>query len=133
MRLAAGLLVLALSFEARCGIVSPGWGDELTGRWGGTHIALWLGESGGTVEYDCAHGTIAPLWVDGSGRFDVSGTYVREHGGPERPGEALEPVPARYVGRVSGHSMVLRVFVGSETLGPFELGRERPPQLYECL
>jgi hypothetical protein len=58
---------------------------------------------------------------------------VREHGGPVRVGEVPDSVPARYVGRVDGDRMTLRVLVGRDTLGPFELRRGAEPQLFKCL
>jgi hypothetical protein len=106
----------------------------VTGRWGGTHVALTLSESGGTIEYDCAHGGIrAPLRPGQDGRFEVDGVHVREHGGPVRVGEVPDSVAARYTGRIAGERMTLRVLVGSDTLGPFELRRGAEPRLFKCL
>lgn len=133
MRLAACLIVLTLAGDARCGMVAPGADDPVTGEWGGTHVALSLTDSGGTVEYDCAHGTLGPLHTDRRGHFDVVGVHVREHGGPVRVGETVDSAPARYVGQVSGGAMTLRVLVGPDTLGPFALGRGRQAQLFKCL
>jgi hypothetical protein len=42
-------------------------------------------------------------------------------------------VPARYAGHVRGDRMTLRVLVGADTLGPFELRRDAEPQLFKCL
>ena len=57
--------------------------------WGGTGIQLTVNDATATVEFDCAHGTIdQPLLIDQDGRFDIPGTFVREHGGPIQEGEA---------------------------------------------
>jgi hypothetical protein len=58
---------------------------------------------------------------------------VREHGGPIRVGEVPDSLPARYAGHVRGDRMTLRVLVGADTLGPFELRRGAEPQLFKCL
>jgi hypothetical protein len=111
-------------------------GAAVTGRWGGDHVALELTSTGGTIEYDCAHGGLTqPVRRQSRGEFDVTGVHVREHGGPIREGERPDSVPARYVGRLSGDRMTLRVYVGPrpDTLGPFELRRGAEPRLFKCL
>ena len=80
------------------------------GVWGGDHISLHVTESGATVEYDCAHGTIdQPLTLDSQGRFEVKGTHTRERGGPVRRDDKPDSHPARYTGRVEGQTMTLTV------------------------
>lgn len=106
----------------------------LAGRWGGAHAALLLSPSGGSIEYDCAHGTLdAPPAPDARGAFRVAGRHVPEHGGPERAGERLPSQPALYQGRVDGDRMRLQVQVGSDLLGPFLLRRDVDAQLLKCL
>lgn len=110
--------------------------DDLSvlGVWNGLHASLALADSGGTIEYDCAHGRIrAALQLDAQGRFDALGVHFREHGGPVREGEVPDSAAARYVGQVRGSEMSLRVFVGSDTLGPFTLRRGANQQLTKCL
>ena len=106
----------------------------LTGDWGGTHVGLHLTPSGGTLEYDCAHGTIGPIVVDGSGRFTAEGTHTAEHGGPVREGEVLPSSPVRYSGSIAGDRMILegRLDNGVE-LGSFELRRGAEPRILRCL
>jgi hypothetical protein len=109
-------------------------GSPITGPWGGVHVGLMLTETNGTISYDCAHGGLsAPVVPDGVGHFDVGGVHVREHGGPIRVGEIPDSVPARYVGQVRGDRMTLRVVVGPDTLGPFELQLGVAPRLFRCL
>lgn len=106
----------------------------VTGRWGGARADLTLTEAGGTISYDCAHGALhAPVVPDGAGGFDVAGVHVREQGGPVRIGQLPDSLPARYVGRVRGHRMTLRIFIGTDTLGPFELQLGAAAQLVRCL
>lgn len=126
-----GLLIL-------CGCTAggglPSGGAALDGTWGGAHVGLALTSAGGTIRYDCAHGTLeGPVVRDREGRFETIGLHVREHGGPVRAGEVLDPEAARYVGQVTGDRMVLQVLVGSDTLGPFTLQRGAEPRLLRCL
>ncbi len=134
MMMCTGVAVIAAT--SQCTAPSPGVGDGriITGSWGGTHVGLALTESGGTVEYDCAHGGLsAPMVPGAEGRFEVGGVHVREHGGPSRIGEVPDSVAARYIGRIIRDKMTLRVVVGADTLGPFELQRNSPPRLVKCL
>jgi hypothetical protein len=126
---AAGLLASACA--AGVG-VTPG--VPITGPWGGRGVALSLTASGGTVEYDCAHGTIAGALVpDEEGTVHATGMHVREHGGPIRDGEPVDASPALYVGSVRAGVLTLRVIVGTDTLGPVMAERDAPPQLFKCL
>ena len=108
----------------------------VTGPWGGEHVALELTPTGGTIEYDRAHGGLTqPVRPGAQGEFEAAGIHVREHGGPVREGERPDSVTARYVGRVTGEIMTLRVYAGSrpDTLGPFQLRRGGEPRLFKCL
>ena len=111
-------------------------GDALTGMWGGEHVRLELNATGGAVEYDCAHGGLTePARPGPRGDFEARGVHVREHGGPIREGERPDSMPARFVGRVDGDRMTLRVFAGTrpDTLGPFELRRGSDARVFKCL
>ena len=108
----------------------------LTRSWGGDHVVLDLTVAGGAVEYDCAHGgLLEPVKPGSNGRFEAAGVHVREHGGPIREGERVDTLPARFVGRVDGDRMTLRVFAGDrpDTLGPFELRRGEGGRVFKCL
>jgi hypothetical protein len=126
-------------FTAAIGCRAPGPGTSdhtapLTGRWGGDHVLLILTPAGGEVEYDCAHGGISePLRPDRDGRIAAEGVHVREHGGPMREGERPDSVPARYLARVQGDRLTLRVTTGTDTLGPFALQRDVEARLFKCL
>jgi hypothetical protein len=106
------------------------------GAWGGDHVNLLLTATGGTLEYDCAHGTIdQPFFTDSSGRFDLAGTHTREHGGPIRIGEKEDKRPARYTGTTDGRTMTLTVkLTGSnDPLGTFTLTRGQLGRIVKCL
>lgn len=132
------LPLLAALLATACAMSGPGAGlppgTALDGSWGGVHAGLLLSPSGGSIEYDCAHGTLdAAVVPDAGGAFRVAGRHVREHGGPEQAGEQLPSQPASYQGNVDGDRMQLRVRVGADTLGPFILQRGAQAQVFRCL
>ena len=122
---------------AACGPTSPSDATHVPlGWWGGDHVRLTVNEANAIVEFDCAHGTLdQPVVTDRDGRFDVAGTFVREHGGPSRPDEVLDRHPARYVGVMAGNKMTLTTTTTDEpqTLGPFALVQGVYPKLIKCL
>src|SRR5436189_45564 len=76
------------------------------------------------IEFDCAHGDIPIiLTVNARNEFDVSGTFVREHGGPIRVGEMLDSHPAAYLGSITETTMMLTVRLTDtdEAIGAFTL------------
>ena len=128
------MVLLAL---AAAGCATPqGAGRSLAGQWGGHHVGLDVGATGGQVAYDCAAGTIdQPLVAAADGRFGAAGTHTPGHGGPDRIGDVPRSYPARYSGRVSGETMTLLVDVAGlgSRLGPFTLTRGAPANLLRCL
>lgn len=105
------------------------------GSWGGEHISLEVTAQGGQVEYDCAHGTIDQNIVpDGKGHFDVRGTHVREHGGPQRKDENLDSHPAQFTGQLNGNAMTLSVTESDtkELVGTFTLVYGQKPHIVKC-
>jgi hypothetical protein len=106
------------------------------GAWGGDHVGLLLTGTGGTLDYDCAHGTIdQPFVIDSAGRFQLAGTHTREHGGPIRRDEKSQAHLARYTGAVHRDSMTLTVTLtdSNEVLGTFTLTRGRMARIVKCL
>ena len=111
-------------------------GRVALGLWGGDHVNLVLTDTGGALEYDCAHGTIdQPFVVDSSGRFDLAGTHTREHGGPINSDEKADKRPARYTGMTDGQTMTLTVTVASKTVPPgtFKLTRGQAGRILKCV
>ena len=110
-------------------------GQELLGAWAGEHIALELTARGGSVQFDCAHGEIGFAIVpDASGRFDVAGRYIEEHGGPVRQGAVPASISVRYSGRIKDGRMTLAVSRRDTKarLGTFTLVRGQEPSLVKC-
>lgn len=128
------LMLLAAAMLGSCATM-PASGP-LTGSWGGRHVGLVLTEAGGSLDYDCAAGTIAGALTAGpDGRFAGAGTHTPGTGGPERVGEVRPSYPARYSGSVRGDMMMLRVDVPAQgiVIGPYRLRRGAEPQLLRCL
>lgn len=132
LRLTALLLAVAATTpECPAGPAPP-----VTGSWGGEHLLLVASDSGATLEFDCAHGTIAgAIVVKSSGDFTATGTHTREHGGPVREGEAADVHPAAYTGKVRGDEMTIS---GRETdtgldFGTYTVRRGVNARVYKCL
>ena len=105
------------------------------GAWGGEHMSLVLSESGGVADFDCAHGRLdEPIATDADGAFDVSGVYVREHGGPIRQGEREDSHPAGYSGVVKGDTMTVTIVLVDthEAIGTFTLKRGSTGLVVKC-
>ena len=110
-------------------------GLDRSTTWGGEHLELVVSDTGATLQYDCAHGTMSsPPRLDASGRFVVAGTHVLEHGGPIRVGEVEDRRAATYAGQVVGSTMTLtvRVIGVNATLGLFTLRRGDAGRVYRC-
>jgi len=109
--------------------------QSVFGAWGGRHVGLFLTETGGTLDYDCAAGRIdGPLVFDGP-HFTATGSHTPAMGGPDRVGERRPSFPARYSGTIVGNRMSLRVEVPAQGLviGPLTLERGIAPQLMRCV
>lgn len=104
------------------------------GLWGGEHVRMVVSTRGALLEYECASGKIdGRIILDVRGEFNTQGSYVPEHGGPRRDGDAVA-TRARYAGRVSGDTMRLTVRLGhgKKPVGVFTLTRGNDPLLTKC-
>lgn len=104
------------------------------GDWGGLHVAMQVTAAGAELEFDCARATIdEPLRLE-EDRFSVAGSYVREHGGPIREGEAEDRHPARFLGVLRDENLTfsVRLTDAAETIGPFTVVRGSRPRLFKC-
>lgn len=130
-------LVPLVALVTACSVVIAGPGVFIIiGDWGGEHVRMELEESGGTLEYDCAYGTIESGWEIGAdGEFSGTGQHFIEHGGPVQEGEVIPPRPASYSGTVDGDRMDLTVTLtdSAQVVGTFELARGSEGQIVRCL
>ena len=104
--------------------------------WGGMHVRADVEAEGVSFEFDCAHGAAdGPLAPGRDGRFDLTGFFVAERGGPVRAGQEEKRQPARYSGRVKGKTMTLNVTLteSGESIGTFTLKRGEAARLTKCL
>jgi len=135
-QLARWLLILGAVEASACGSSPSSPSPVLTGTWGGTDIALTVADTGSHVEFDCARGEIpGPMTVDVRNQFNLSGTFVREHGGPILAGEVADSHPAVYFGSVTAATMILtvRLVDTSEEMGPFTLSRGSAGRVVKCV
>lgn len=135
MRAAAALATLLLG-AANCPN-DPAVPDRLPdGRWGGAHIGMVVADTGATIEYDCAMGTIAePLRLGADGTFDWRGVHYPGHGGPTRIDEPKDAHPARYTGRATADRLTLTVTPTDGLFPPqtFTLTRGGDARVVRCL
>jgi hypothetical protein len=106
------------------------------GSWGGEQVGLDVTQSGATVEFSCAHGSIeGSLVLDEEGSFTSDGLYFQEHGGPVNEKDVTEPVKARYEGKVTGGSMSLTVvnLDTQEKIGTYSLTFGAAAKITKCL
>ena len=127
-------LLFGLPLLAACAAV-PAAGLPVTGAWGGEHVRLSLTSAGGTLEYDCAMGTmIGRLMTIRNGTFIAKGTHTPSRGGPQIHGQVLPSYRVRYSGSVRGNTMSLQGRVeNGVVLGPFSLRRGAGSNLVRCL
>lgn len=105
------------------------------GLWGGVHIAIEIGATSATIEYDCAHGTIkGPLTFDSRGRFSWSGTHTREGPGPIRLGRLPKSLPAIFFGSIKGDTMTMTVKLmdTNEVVETYTLKRGSQGRVRKC-
>lgn len=105
------------------------------GTWGGGHAVLEISKTGGSIQFDCAHGAIAgEIVVDARGRFRTPGELVREHGGPIRRDEAENREAVVYSGEVRGGKMSLSVerANGGAPIGRYDLELGNPGRVVRC-
>jgi hypothetical protein len=106
------------------------------GTWGGQHVSLTATAKGGTLEYDCAHGTVdAAITLDSTSRFDVRGRHYVERPGPRREGDDESGRPARYAGRVDGDKMEITITLTDtgDPIGTFSLEFGKSRRIRKCL
>jgi len=106
-----------------------------SGSWGGDHIGIVVTDSGATIEYDCAAGTITqPLLLDASGNFDWRGVHYPGHGGPVRVDEPPNAHAARYTGHATTDQLSITLSILDTALAPqtFTLRRGGDARVFKC-
>ena len=112
-------------------------GGVARGVWGGDRVRLEVRDDGAEIEFDCAHGRMGKMTTDAAGKFNVSGVFVWERGGPVSSEDKEESQPARYTGRVEGKRMTLSVFLNDSDEETkhiiYSLTHGAEPNLTKCL
>ncbi len=132
MRALLLLFAMAFGLSGCASLTEP---THLSGQWGGLHISLLLQGGLGTIEYDCASGTIdTVIFPARDGRFTATGTHRPGQGGPVRVGQIFTSHRATYSGTVVKDRMTLSARLeDGTTIGPFTLTRGAPGELLRCL
>ena len=127
--------LVAVPLLALAGCASMGQGPTtLSGQWGGPGIELVLEGGLGTVELDCASGSIDKTIPSAEGPFSAPGTYRTGQSGPIRVGQIFNSQRATYSGTSTKTDMTLLVKLEDGTpLGPFALKPGVPGTIDRCL
>jgi hypothetical protein len=127
-----GLALISLLLVTGCTAFDQG-PMALKGAFGGPHISVDLEGGLGTVQFDCAAGSIDQPIISG-GSFSVPGTYRPGQGGPVRVGQIFVSKRATYSGTATKTTMTMSVTLeDGEVLGPYDLTLGAPAQLTRCL
>lgn len=108
---------------------------KLNGEWGGQGVSMVVTDSGATLDFDCASGSITERIVpDSSGKFSARGLFARQRPGPTREGEENDGQPATYSGVIEGDKLTLTITLvqNNEEIGNFTLGHGKPARIRRC-
>jgi hypothetical protein len=132
-----GAFILAVLLPAVAVTVSADPERVSAGKWGGRGAQLEVTAKGGSIELDCAHGTLdEPLQLGAEGTFDVKGTFVLERAGPSREDGGGQGPPVRYRGRLQGDTLSLTIVRDGEPtaeLAQVKVTRGQAGRLRKCL
>jgi hypothetical protein len=110
--------------------------DKLqAGVWGGEHVRAEITEAGAQFEFDCANGRVArTIVLDSHGRFDLTGTFSAEHGGPVQRDETGNSRAVRYSGAVKDNEMTLTITASDtkEEIGSYTLKHGNDGRVRKC-
>lgn len=104
------------------------------GTWGGQDMIVNVEPGGVTIQYPCADGRIEQVpRMDAQGNFTANGVHIPQRGGPIRV-DAKSGQRARYEGKISGNTMMLKVTLteSKEVLGDFTLEYGKTPRMTRC-
>ena len=108
---------------------------KISGLWGGQGISMEVTDSGASLDFECASGTITEKIVaDSTGKFSAKGLFARQHPGPTREGEDTEGQPAIYNGVLDGENLTLTITLthNSEKIGNFTLAHGKTGRIRRC-
>jgi hypothetical protein len=108
--------------------------EESANVWGGEHVRMEPTSKGADLDFDCAMGTIdQPLALTTDGKFQATGTYTRERGGPVTK-DGDQAVAATYVGTIKDGSMHLEIVLvnNNVTVGTYDLVRSSFGHVMKC-
>lgn len=106
------------------------------GDWGGEGIGLTVEDKGAKMQFDCAEAEITEkLMIDGKGNFSAKGNFLRRTPGPIRLKMLPKPQPAKFVGKITGKKMTLKVVLTEtdEEIGNYRLERGKTAKIRRCL
>ena len=105
------------------------------GLWGGSHISMEVERGKARLQFDCANAEITSrLITDSAGRFELSGRYTQEHGGPVRLDQKPKYQEALFTGTLKGDTLDLAIVLteSRDKVGDFRLKYGQEPELYRC-
>ena len=108
---------------------------KISGLWGGQGISMEVTESGATLDFDCASGSITePILPDSAGKFSAKGKYARQRPGPTREDDITEGQPANYSGVLDGENLTLTITLikNNEKVGDFTLAHGKMGRIRRC-
>lgn len=108
---------------------------KLNGMWGGQGISMEVTDTGASLDFDCATGSITEaIAPDRAGKFTVKGLLARQRPGPTREGEENDGEPATYSGVINGENLTLTITLAqsNEKVGTFTLGHGKPARIRKC-
>lgn len=136
--IAASMIVIALMALAACSSTTslpPADGKLALGTWGSDSAGMIVSDVSVHVHIKCTFGDMpGRVVLSSSGEFDVTGTYLLR----AYPIAIGPPLPARFVGRVSGAEATVTVTVNDTVqhqvvvLGPVSVRYDTQPKLWPC-
>jgi hypothetical protein len=138
LRAGARLAITVLAVAACASATNappPSDGFIALGSWGGDSAAMIVGDTAMHLHIGCTYGDVSgrvPVGADG--RFDVAGSYMLR----AYPIAVGPSVPARFVGRVDGATLVVTVTVddtvqhATVVRGPATVTYAHEPRMMQC-
>ena len=137
-RFATLAIAVALTALGACSSTTslpPADGKLALGTWGSDSAGMIVSDTSAHLHIKCTFGDMAGrIVLNASGEFDVAGTYLLR----AYPIAIGPPLPARFVGRVSGADATVTVTVNDTVqrqtvvLGPVTVRYGTQPKLWPC-